>query len=110
MGDALAGDFVELPMQRDRIRRRQRSVDGAFRRDQPDGADAGRGMTEPLPNLPRESGDRRLAAGAGYGCDWRGLPRIKFRRGVRQRATRVWRNDEWDTQIALRGMVAGHRN
>ena len=42
MRDALAGDLVELTMQRDRIRRGQRSVDGALRRHQSDGADAGR--------------------------------------------------------------------
>ena len=65
MGDALAGDVVELPVQRDRIRRGQRSVDGALRRHQPDGADAGRFVTEPLPDLAREGGDRGLAAGAG---------------------------------------------
>ena len=94
MGDALARDLVELPMQRDRIRRRQRAVDGALRRHQPDGADAGRGMPEPLPDLPREGGDRGLAAGAGDGGDGRGLARKKSRRGQRQRAARIGRDDE----------------
>ena len=69
MGDAVISDLVELPMQRDRIRRRQRAVDGALRRHQPDGADAGGGMAEPLPDLARERGDRGLAAGAGDGGD-----------------------------------------
>ena len=49
MRDAVARDLVELPVQRDRIRRRQRAVDRALRRNQPDGADAGGGMAEPLP-------------------------------------------------------------
>jgi len=30
MRDALAGNFIELPMQRNRIRRRQRPVDVRF--------------------------------------------------------------------------------
>ena len=94
MRDAVAGDLVELPMQRDRIGRRQRAVDGALRRHQSDGADAGGGMAEPLPDLPREGGDRGLAAGAGHRRDGRGLARIKFRRGQRQRAARIWRDDE----------------
>ena len=78
MGDAVAGDFIELAMQRDRIGRRQRSVDGALGRHQSDGADAGRGMTEPLPDLPGKGGNRGLAAGAGHGGDGRGLPRIRI--------------------------------
>jgi hypothetical protein len=80
MGDALARDVVELPVQRDRIGRGQRSVNGALRRHQPDGADAGRFVTEPLPDLAREGGDRGLAAGAGDRRDGLRLPRIKFRR------------------------------
>ncbi len=77
MRDAVARDFVELPVQRDRIRRRQRAVDRALRRNQSDGADAGGGVAEPLPDLAREGGNRSLAAGAGDGCDRCGLPRIK---------------------------------
>ena len=87
-------DLVELPVQRDRIRRRQRAVDRALRRNQADGADAGGGMAEPFPDLARERGDRGLAAGAGHRRDRRGLPRIKSRRRQRQRAARIWRDDE----------------
>ena len=110
MGDALAGDFVELPVQRDRIRRGQRAVDGALRRHQPDGADAGRCVTEPLPDLAREGGDRGLAAGAGDRRDGLRLPRIKFRRGQRQRAARVRRGDEGHADAVRRRMIAGDRH
>ena len=65
MRDAFARDFVELAMQRDRIRRRQRAVDGALRRNQPDGADARRSMAEPLPDLARERGATVLRSGTG---------------------------------------------
>src|SRR3979409_1059748 len=94
MRDALAGDFVELPMQRNRIRRRQRPVDGALRRDQPNGADAGRFMTELLPDLPGEGGDRGLAAGSGYRRDGLRLSWKEFGGGERQRAARIGRGDE----------------
>ena len=94
MRDALARDLVELPMQRDRIRRRQRAVDGALRRDQADGADAGGGVPEPLPDLPREGGDRGLAAGAGHRRNRRGLRGKESRRGQRQRAARIGDCDE----------------
>src|SRR5258708_17598432 len=110
MGDALSRDLIELPMQRDRIRRRQRSVDGALRRHQPDGADAGRGMTEPLPDLARKGGDGSLAAGAGDGRDGCGLPRIKFRSGERQRTARIRGYDERHAQSALRRMIARDRD
>ena len=110
MGDALAGDFIELPMQRNRIRRRQRSVDGSLRRYQADGADAGRGMAEPLPDLAREGGDGSLAAGAGDGGDGRGLPRIKLRRRQRQRATRIGGADKRHAAVGRRRMIARHRH
>src|SRR6185437_658201 len=106
MADAVARDFIELAMQRYRIRRRQRSVDGAPWRHQADGADAGRGMTEPLPDLPGEGRDRGLAAGAGDGGDGFGLPRIESRRGKRQRAARIRRADKGYRPVARRGMVA----
>ena len=109
MRDAVARDLVELSMQRDRIGRGQRAVDGALRRYQPDGADAGGGMPEPLPDLAREGGDRGLAAGAGDGGDGRGLLRIKLRRGQRQRAARIGRGHERHGQ-ALRRMIAGNRD
>src|SRR5436305_14899597 len=41
MRNALACDFIELTMQRNRIRRGQRSVDGALRRYEANGADTG---------------------------------------------------------------------
>src|SRR3979409_19966 len=110
MGDAVGRDFVELAMQRNRIRRRQRSVDGALRRHQPDGADTGRGMTHPLPDLPREGGDRGLAAGAGDGRDGRRLARIKSCRRQRQRAARIGRGNERHTAGAFRGLVARDRH
>ena len=94
MRDAVARDLVELPMQRDRIRRRQRSVDGALRRDQADGADAGRDMAQLFPYLAREGGDRGLAAGAGHGRDRRRLHGEELRRGERERAARVGNGDE----------------
>src|SRR5712692_9537526 len=102
MRDAVARDFVELPMQRNRIRRGQRSVERALRRYQPDRADTGRGVTEPLPDLAREGGDRSLAAGSGYSRDGFGLSRVKFRYGERQRAARIGRDDERHTAPALR--------
>ena len=110
MRDAVARDLVELPVQRDRIRRRQRAVDRALRRNQPDGADAGGGMAEPLPDLAREGGDRGLAAGAGHRRDRRGLPRIKSRRRQRQRAARIWRRRQRARGGRRRRMVAGDRD
>ena len=102
MRDAVAGDFVELPMQRNRIRRRQRAVDGALRRHQPDGADAGGSVTEPLPDLPREGGDRGLAAGAGDGRD-----------GLRAAADRISprrapaRGADWASRRTARAIAPG---
>ena len=86
MGDSLAGECVDRTMQLDRIRCGQRAVNLAARRDDTDGADAGRAKTQRAPNLPRKRRDRRFAAGAGDGGDGFGLARIKFRRGQRQRA------------------------
>ncbi len=110
MGNAVAGDLVELAMQRDRIGCRQRAVDGAFVRDEADGADARAGVTEPLPDLARERRDRGLAAGAGHRRDRRGLPRIESSRGECQRAARIGRDDERNACKALRQMVAGDRD
>ena len=100
MRHAIAGDLVELPVQRDRIRRRQRAVDRALRRNQPDGADAGGDMAEPFPDLARERCDRRLAAGAGHGRNRRGLARIETRRRERQRAARIGRHDKGHAGVA----------
>ncbi len=110
MRDAVARDFVELPMQRNRIRRGQRSVECTFRRYQSDGADAGRGVTEALPDLARKGRDRGLAAGSGYSRDGFGLPRIEFRRGERQRAARIGGNDERHPGPALRRVIGRHRD
>ena len=86
MRHPVARDFVELPVQRDRVRRRQRAVDRALGRNEPDGADAGGSVAEPFPDLAREGCDRRLAAGPGHRRYCRGLTRIKSRRRQRQRA------------------------
>ena len=72
-------------MQRDRIRRGQRAVNSALVGDETDGADACGGVTEPLPDLAREGGDRGLAAGPGHRRDRRGLARIERGGGERQR-------------------------
>ncbi len=89
MRDALARDVVERPVQRDRIGRRQRPVDGARRTHQTDRPDAGRGMAEPCPYLARESRDRRLAAGAGHGRDHSGLRGMETGGRERQRPPRI---------------------
>ena len=78
MRDAVACDLVELAMQRDRIGRGQRAIDGALRRHQSDGADAGGSVSQPLPDLAREGGNRGLAAGAGHRRDRRRLARKNF--------------------------------
>ena len=89
MGDAVLRDLIELAMQRDRIGRRQRSINGSVGRYQSDRADAGGGMTETQPDLPRKCRNGGLAAGAGDGRDGAGLPRIELRRGERQRTARI---------------------
>ena len=94
MRDTVACDLVELAMQCDRIGRGQRAVDGAFRRHQSDGADAGGDVAKPLPDLPREGSDRSLAAGAGDRRDGLGLPRIEFCCRKRQRPARIRRDHE----------------
>ena len=86
MRDTLAGQRVERSMQRDRIRRGQRSVGLAARRDDADGADARGAMAECRPDLPRERGDGGLAARAGDGGDGLRLARKKSGRHQRQRA------------------------
>ncbi len=78
MGDALAGQLIEHAVQFDRIGRGERAVFFSPRRDDADGADAGGGKPERGPDLPREGGDRGLAAGAGDRRDGAGLAREKF--------------------------------
>src|SRR5215212_4969697 len=110
MGNALAGEFIKLPMQRYRIGRCQRSVEGPLRRDKSDGADARRWMTEPLPYLPRESGDRSLSAGARNGRNGCGLPWIEPGRCTRQCATRIGYADERHRRGAFGSMFAHYGN
>ena len=110
MGDAVARDLVELPVQGDRIRRRQRAVDGALWRDETDGADARGLKAEVLPDLARESGNGGFAAGAGHGRNRRGLSRKELRRRQRQRAARIGRRHKRHAASADRRMVAGDRN
>src|SRR6266702_646928 len=110
MGDAVARDLIELAMQRDRIRRGQRAIDRALRRHQTDGADAGGGLSQPLPDLARKRCDRGFAAGAGDGCDGRWLLRIESRRGQRQRAARIWRHDDRHAAVARWRVLAGDRD
>src|SRR5512138_977607 len=94
MRDALARDLVELAMQRDRIGRGQRAVDGALWRNETDGADARGVMAKTLPDLPREGGDGSFSAGAGDGGDGLRLLRKELCRRQRQRAARVLGCDE----------------
>ena len=109
MRDAVARDLVELPVQCDRVRRGQRAVDGAFWRNETDGADARGVMAKTLPDLPRESGNRCLAAGARHRRDGVRLLRIKFRRSQRQRAARIFADDEGNAR-AFQPMVACDSN
>jgi hypothetical protein len=66
-------------------------------------------VAEPFPDLARERGDRRLAAGPGHRRDGRGLTRIKSRRGLRQRTARIWRDDERHAAVR-RSAVTRYRN
>ena len=109
MRDAVARDLVELAMQRDRIGRGQRAVDGALRRDEADGADARGVMAKALPDLPREGSHGRLAAGAGDGGDGLRLKRKESCRGQRQRAARIGRHHEGNVG-AVRPMLACNRD
>ena len=78
MGDLIAGESVERSVQRDRIRRRQRAVGGAARRDDTDSADARGAVSECGPDLPREGRDRRFSARAGDGDNDARLAREEF--------------------------------
>ena len=110
MGDAVSCDLVELAMQRDRIGRRQRAIDGALWRHQSDGADAGGGVSQPLPDLAREGGNRGFSTGAGHRRNDRRLAREKFRGGERQRTARIGRDNERHATTVLRRMVARDGN
>src|SRR5262249_60648264 len=73
VGHAVASEFVERAMQRHRVGRGERAVVLALGRDEPDGADAGRGLSRRGPYLACERGDRGLAARPGDGGDAPGL-------------------------------------
>ena len=109
MGDALAGQLIERAVQFDRIGRGERAVFFAPRRDHADGADAGGVKPERGPDLPREGGDRGLAAGAGDRGDGAGLAREKFRRRQGQRAARVAHRHENDSWRAVHPDAARRR-
>src|SRR5262245_16836900 len=78
MRHAFTHELIKRAMQRDGIRRRERAIDFALRRYEPDRTDAGGGMAEYGPDLAGERGDRRLAARAGDRGDYLWLPRIEF--------------------------------
>ena len=110
MRDALAGQTIERAMQFDRVRRGQRTVFLALRRDDADGADAGGLQAERRPDFARERGDRSLAAGAGDGNDRVRLAREKCRGGERQSASRIVdRNESNAGRQSVRPMLAGNR-
>ena len=94
MRDARVGEPIEGSMQLDRVRRRQRSVDGQRARDDADRAERGGLAAERTPDLPDEGRDRGLAAGAGDGDDGFGLPREEARGGARERGAGVGDPDE----------------
>jgi hypothetical protein len=89
MGHAVPGQLGERAMQRDRVRRGQRAIDLAPRRDESDGADAGSGLSRALPDLAREGGDRGLAARSGDRGNGLGLAAEDARRSDRQRPARI---------------------
>ena len=110
MRDALARQRIERAVQLDRIGRGQRAVFFPSWRDHADGADAGGWQAERGPDLPREGGDRGLAAGAGDGGDCCGLAREKARRGQCERAARIGDLHEGDiVGQPVRALLGGDR-
>jgi hypothetical protein len=89
MRDALARQFVERLVQRDRIRCRQRSVDRAFGLHDADGAERRRLVPRERADLARELRDRRFPVVAGEGDDELRLVGIETRRDERDRAARI---------------------
>ncbi len=111
MADALSRQPVEGAMQLDRIGRGQRAVALALGRDHADGADAGGLQAERGPDLAREGGNRRLAAGAGDTGDGSGLTRKKLRRRERQRAAGIGDRHEGNAVGEALGTLLGrHRH
>ena len=92
--DAACGQPVEKLMQRDRIRRGQRSVDGQRARHDADRPDRSGLAPERLPDLAHEGDDRGFAAGAGHRDNGFGLTRIEARCSVSQRGAGVGDLDE----------------
>ena len=88
-------------MQRDRIRRRQRSVNRQRARHDADRPDRSGLAPKRLPDLAHEGGDRSLSAGAGHRDDRFGLARIEARGGVSESGASVGDLDE--------GRVGGFR-
>ena len=93
--DAGPGQFRQIAMQRDRVRRRQRAGPPPGRRDtRPERAEARRRMAERGPDLAREMRDRGLAVGAGHGDDRVRLAPVEPRRQQGQTALRVRIDDD----------------
>ena len=94
--DALGRQLGQGLVQRDGIGRGQAAVDAAVGLDEADGAERGGLVAERGEDLPREVGDRGLAAGAGDGDDRLGLradrsapPSAPARGAARRRAARA---------------------
>ena len=110
MRDAIISELLQRLMQRHRIGRRQRAIHGLRRRNDADRAERCRGMTERCPYLPHERGNRSLAASTRDGNDRLGLPGIKRRYGLRQRAAHVRHDDIRDTRpCRLKGPLGNDR-
>src|ERR1700722_3672756 len=81
VADRFVYKLIERFMQRDRIGRRQRTVDFARWRDEADRAERSGTMAERDPDLPRESRDRTFAARASDRDNRFRLARIETCRG-----------------------------
>ncbi len=89
VGDAVRGQPIEQLMQRDRVRRRQRSVDSERARHDADRSDRSGLPPQRPPDLAHESDDRSFPAGAGHRDNGFGLARIEARGGVSERGAGV---------------------
>ena len=94
MRDSCFGKPIERSVQLDRVRRRQRSIDGQRARDDADRSERGGLAAERKPYLPDEGRDRSLAARAGDRDDGPGLSREQARGGASERRARVGDPDE----------------
>jgi hypothetical protein len=94
MGDAARGEPVEELVQRDRVRRGQRPVDGELARHDAERPDRGGFEPKRLPDLAHEGDDRGLSAGAGDRDDGLGLARVKASGGVSEGGAGVADLDE----------------